>query len=293
MRKGLPVQPRRDIMDNVADAVDIHGISRREGGILMRFGICTTPENIDIVEQAGFDYVELTLNAVAALPDDEFQSLLRKVDSSRIKVEACNGFFPWNMRVVGPNANLDAIRSYIRVALSRVAQLGGKAMVVGNGGSRRMPEGYARETVAAQFSEVLSIIGGEAAKYGIVGAVEPLNVRETDFINSIAEGAAIVRAVNHPNIKLLADFYHMRMDGEPMAALLEAQGLLRHVHVANSNDRVFPVDAGEDLYAAFFDVLRRIGYDERVSIEAGVKNLAKEAPLALAVLKKVHAGAKG
>jgi sugar phosphate isomerase/epimerase len=280
-------------MGTVADAMDFHGINRREGGILMRFGICTTPENIGIVEQAGFDYVELTLNAVAALPEDEFQSLLRKVDASSIKVEACNGFFPWSMRVVGPNANLDAIRSYVRVALSRVAKLGGKAMVVGNGGSRRMPDGYAREAVVAQFSEVLSIIGAEAAKYGIVGAVEPLNVRETDFINSIAEGAAIVRAVNHPNIKLLADFYHMRMDDEPMTALLEAQGLLRHVHIANCHDRVFPADTQEDIYAEFFEMLRRIGYDERVSIEGNVKNLAKEAPLALAVLKKVHAGAKG
>ena len=257
----------------------------------MRFGICTSPENLSLVEQAGFDYIELTLNLVTALPDGEFASLLRKVNASRIKVEAFNGFFPWSMRVVGPNANQDAIRSYVRVALSRASQLGGKVTVVGNGGSRRMPEGYTRDTVVAQFSEVLSIIGDEAARQGLVGAVEPLNVRETDFINSLSEGVAIVRALHHPNIMLLADFYHMRMDSEPITALSEAEGLLRHVHIANSHDRVFPVDAQEDLYADFFEMLRRIGYDERVSIEGNVKNLAVEAPLALSVLKKVHFGA--
>lgn len=257
----------------------------------MHFGICTIPENLCIVEQSGFDYIELTLNAVAAMPEDEFQSLRRKIGSSRIKAEAYNGFFPWSMRVVGPNANPDAIRSYVHAALSRAAQLGGKVAVVGNGGSRRMPEGYAREKVVGQFSEVLAIIGAEAARHGMVAAVEPLNLRETDFINSIAEGAAIVRALDHPNVKLLADFYHMRMDAEPITVLLEAEGLLRHVHIANSHDRVYPLDVREDLYAAFFEMLRRIGYDERVSIEATVKDLAKEAPLALAVLKKVHAEA--
>jgi len=253
----------------------------------MRFGICTTPDNIDVLAPAGFDYAELSLNTIAALDPDAYESLRRQVGTSPIKVESFNGFFPWSMRVVGPNANPEAIRSYAESAMERAAGLGGKVVVVGNGGSRRIPEGYEKSSIIAQFAGVLRVIGDEAAKYGIIAALEPLNVRETDFINSIPEGVELVRAADHPHVRLLADFYHIRMDDEPMENLAQAKGMLAHVHIANAHGRIFPADAGEDLYEEFFCMLHLIGYDERVSLEAASKDLALEAPLALAVLKEV------
>ena len=163
--------------------------------------------------------------------------------------------------------------------------------MVGNGGSRRIPEGHDRIGVEAEFVEVLRIIGNEAAKYGITVALEPLNTRETDFINSVPEAVAIAKTAALPQVRVLADFYHMRMDEEPMEALLDAKGLLAHVHIANSHGRIFPADVGEDLYDAFFGMLGRIGYNERISLEATAKDLAQEAPAALAVLREAAARA--
>lgn len=255
----------------------------------MRYGICTGPENLVVAEQAGFDYVEFTLNQVAGWSDEAFLSVSRQVAASGIKVEACNGFFPWDMRVVGPEADFAAITDYVRKALPRAAQLGVKTTVVGNGGARRIPEDMSPAQGRAQFLEVLRLIGEEAGKAGITAVVEPLNSRETNFILSLAEGAEIVNAVHHPHVRLLADFYHMRMDGEPMAALAATKDLLHHVHIANSHQRVYPMARDEDLYDAFFEALYRIGYDGRVSIEAGTEDMAADSVRALDMLRGICA----
>jgi sugar phosphate isomerase/epimerase len=256
----------------------------------MRYGICTGPENLEIVARAGFDYVEFTLNQVAGWTDAAYKAVREQVQAAGIRVEACNGFFPWAMRVVGPEADRQAIADYVKLALPRAAELGVQTTVVGNGGSRRIPDNMSREAGEAAFVEILRLIGDEAAQVGITAAIEPLNSQESNFILSIPEGARVASMAGHPNVKLLADFHHMRMDGEPMSALESARGLLRHVHIANSHGRVYPMDRTEDDYAAFFGMLRRIGYDGRVSIEAGTQDMAADAPRALAMMKTVAQG---
>jgi sugar phosphate isomerase/epimerase len=49
---------------------------------------------------------------------------------------------------------------------------------------------------------------------------------------------------------------------------------------------VFPQRWEEYDYAPFFAKLREIGYDKRISVEAGTKNLAQEGPLAIALLRR-------
>lgn len=251
----------------------------------MRYGICAGPDQLAIVEQAGFDYVEFTLNQVAGWTETEFLEIHSQVKSSRIAVEACNGFFPWSMKVVGPEADPGAISDYIARALPRAALLGVKTTVVGNGGARRIPDGMSREEGNAQFVTVLRQIGDEAAKVGITAAVEPLNSRESNYILSITEGVKVVEEANHPQVRLLADFYHMRMDNESMDAILRASGLLTHVHIANGQGRGYPLSPTEDCYGEFFERLHRIGYNGRVSIEASTQNMAEDAVRSLAMMK--------
>jgi sugar phosphate isomerase/epimerase len=58
-----------------------------------------------------------------------------------------------------------------------------------------------------QLADTCLILGREASKYDITIVIEPLNKSETNIINSVAEGYKLAQQVNHPNVKLLADFY--------------------------------------------------------------------------------------
>jgi sugar phosphate isomerase/epimerase len=56
--------------------------------------------------------------------------------------------------------------------------------------------------------------------------------------------------------------------------------------MANPQGRVFPLKFDEYDYAGFFEKLRQTGYDKRISVEAGTKDLGTEGPQAIAVLRR-------
>lgn len=253
----------------------------------MRIGICTTVDNIKSVEETGFDYIEFALNWIGTLSDDEFLKVKGIVDESPIKCEACNCFFPWDMRITGASVDENAILEYIRKAIQRASLLGMKIAVVGNGGARKAAEGWSKEKAIEQFASVMVRIGDEARQYGITAVVEPLNLSETNIVNSINEGLELVKSINHPNIRLLADFYHMRRESEDMQVILETGGYLRHLHIANSNGRRYPADKNEDQYISFFNALKKIGYDGRISIEASTDDFKADAKKALSLLREL------
>ena len=78
----------------------------------MRFGCCVNMlvplgegagvEFVERVAAAGFDYVELPLVRMAALPEPEFEAACRRIEAAGIRCEACNDFFPISMRLTGP-----------------------------------------------------------------------------------------------------------------------------------------------------------------------------------------------
>ena len=56
--------------------------------------------------------------------------------------------------------------------------------------------------------------------------------------------------------------------------------------MANPTGRVFPRDWSEYDYGPFFANLQKIGYDKRISVEAGTQDIARDAPVAIALLRQ-------
>lgn len=242
-------------------------------------------EHIPLFAELNYDYIELPLAQVMDLSDEEFAALGERVGAGGIPLEACNNFFPATHRLTGEKADHAAALDYARRALGRAAKLGAEVVVLGSSGAKNIPEGYPYEKAHAQFVDLLGRLQDIAAPLGITVVVEPLNRRESNFVNTVAEGLAIVREVAKPNIRLLADFYHVRMEEEPLAAIREAGDSLRHIHIAAREGRVFPKPGDGEDYPAFFTALRGAGYDGRVSVEAFSPSVREDAVAALALLR--------
>ena len=58
---------------------------------MIRLGVCTSPDNIDLVADAGFDYIEIGFAWLNGLSEEDYQKTLAKVKAARISVEASNG----------------------------------------------------------------------------------------------------------------------------------------------------------------------------------------------------------
>jgi sugar phosphate isomerase/epimerase len=117
-------------------------------------------------------------------------------------------------------------------------------------------------------------------------AIEPLRKQESNIINSGAEALRLVREVNHPNVKMIIDYYHLRQENEDPGILVEARDAIVHLHFANPNGRVWPKNAGEDpLYGRFFELVKKTGFRGGLSIE-GRGTFEADAAASLEFFKK-------
>ena len=253
----------------------------------MKIGICTSLDNIEKVAQIGFDYIELAVTRIADMDSGEFSAAIHKMENLGMRCEALNVLFPGNIRLTGPEVDKEKIREYLENVFVKVSQLGGKIVVFGSGGPRRIPEGWDREKAWGQLKDAARITGDIAGKYDITIAMEPLNTGETNILNSVSEGFKFVQEVAHPNVKLLADFYHMRKENEDISVLKSVASQLVHLHIAKGSDRAYPKDLSEDLYEEFFNTLREAGYDGRCSIEGNTSDIEKDGPVALDLLRRL------
>ncbi len=252
----------------------------------VKLGVCTQVDNAEKVKAAGGDYVELSVSnfLIPLKSDAEFESNLMQAKASPLPVYSCNGFFPRDIKLTGPDRDHALALRYAETAFRRAQMIGIKRIVLGSGGARDYPQGYDRETAIGEFVDLLKQMGPIAAKYGVVVAIEPLNSKESVFLNTVAEGVAIVKRVDHKNIRCLADFYHMMLEGEGPEIIVREKKYICHCHVAEI-DRSVPKAGSADL-APYYAALRKANYKGGLSIEARWKDFDREVISALAEMKE-------
>ncbi len=236
-------------------------------GRKLKLGVCTN--DIAGAVKYNFDYIEPSAAEIAAMTEDQFRQYAAQVLSSPIRCEAFNGFIRRPELVVLGNAvPMEALKDYMEGCLSRCRKLGASIMVWGSAGSRKVPDGFPRERARRQIAEFLQIAGDIARRYEIVVAIEPLRRQESNILNSGAESLEMVRMVQHPNVRMIVDYYHMREENEDSRIVETAQREIVHLHFANPAGRVWPHDLNEDAqYESFFRYLKNIRYTGRISIE--------------------------
>jgi sugar phosphate isomerase/epimerase len=224
---------------------------------------------LEMLTQAGADFAEFCVGAVTPdEPESVFEELRSIVAKYALRVEAFNSFIPAKYPIAGPAADRKAALDYCRRALPRCRALGGEVVVLGSGHARRFPESFPRETAEAQFIAFCSELGPIAEASQLTIAIEPLNSSDDNLCVRVDHGARLVDAVNHPNIQLLADQFHIGYEKEPYENIFHAGARLKHVHIADVG-RVAPGFAtiGEENFIGLFKILRQIGYTGRCSFE--------------------------
>jgi D-psicose/D-tagatose/L-ribulose 3-epimerase len=255
-------------------------------GHKIQVGYCGSLERVAAARAAGFDYLELGTTEIAGLSEADFEKAAQDIQRAGLKIPVTNLFLPASLKVTGPDVDRAQQMIYVRKAFARLSRLGTEIVVFGSGGARRVPDGFAREEAFKQLVEFGARVAAEARQHGITIAIEPLRGEETNIINRAAEGLALVEAVNDPNFQLMVDFYHLASEHEDPEVIVRARDHIRHLHMANPQGRVFPLEWDEYDYAPFFASLRKIGYDRRISVEASAKDFAADAPRAIALLRR-------
>ena len=142
----------------------------------------------------------------------------------------------------------------------------------GSGWTRNVPEGFARQRAEDQYLRALTWLAAALRGSGITLLIEPLNRKESNQINSVAEAVRFARLLDLPEVRAHADFYHMDEEAEDLATLGENVQWLGHVHLADTG-RMNP-GTGSYPYDAFFHQLKTAGYRGLMSGECALKGEA-------------------
>jgi len=76
------------------------------------------------------------------------------------------------------------------------------------------PPGFPWTPPGGRSWSFLQHLGPMAAQRGLTIAIEPINRQEANIVTLASEGLRLAREVNHPQVQLLVDYYHLMMEKE-------------------------------------------------------------------------------
>lgn len=235
----------------------------------MTFSVCVNQKKTDFarLKQAGVDGVELNFSSLYDMTEEETRSLAKKLREVDLPVVSCNGMFPGSIKVTGKSRDFSCINEYLRVCTEKASILGVKTVVFGSSVARALDGDNTRENAYGELSELLrDHIAPIFRAYGMTCSIEPLS--ECDLVHTLQDALLLAKMADAPEVGILADFFHVLKNGEPLSDIRACAPYLFHTHIASfDQDRCYPRTGDADDYPAIFRVLREIGYDGAMSIE--------------------------
>lgn len=213
----------------------------------------------------GFDGVELMVRDPHGLDWASVKSILQTSKLGVPQIVTGELYAADGLTLVTPNSSifqcaLERIKSVIDFAayldtMVNIGRFRGYLATVGGGKQ-------AWSIALDRFSLVLDY----ARDKGVPICLEPLNRYESDFINTVSEGASFIAELKVDNIGLMLDLFHMNIEEDSIEESLRYAGdKMWHLHIADSHRR-YP-GSGHLNFASIFATLREMHYQRYISAE--------------------------
>lgn len=238
-------------------------------------GWCGPLDRAADMHQAGLDYIEAQLVPMNLENDIAFEEAKARVRELPLPALAMSYLFPHDFRLVGPEKNVARNRAYFDRVVVMLALAKSRIVVLGSGWTRNRPPDWTQAQTEDEFLQALTWCADALKGVGTTLVIEPLNTKESNLVNSVADGVRLARQLNREEVRGLADFYHMDEENEPLATLSDQGDWVRHIHLADTG-RLNPGTGSYD-YPSFFKHLKTSGYRGLLSAECGFKGEPIEA----------------
>jgi len=222
---------------------------------------------------AGFDAVEFWWPHTVAVPDDkDVDAFVRAVRDAGVQLTGLN-FFAGDMPggdrgLVSWPARSAEFRDNIDVTVAIGEQLGCRAFnaLYGN-----RVEGADPAEQDALGAENLALAAEAAQRVGGTVLVEPVSGAAAYPLLTAADALGVIdrveRASGARNLRFLADFYHLAVNGDDVAEVIAAHAeRVGHVQIADAPGRGAPGTGGLDL-DGWLTAIEAAGYDGWVGLE--------------------------
>jgi D-psicose/D-tagatose/L-ribulose 3-epimerase len=251
------------------------------------YGVIVPSAQSAAVMRAGADYVEPTIVG-NLVQEDGAGGWVRHPGYDA--PDSCPSFailFPGQLRLSDPAFPAQTVTDYLEAVFPLIAAAGsaGAKVVFGSGAARTIPSGVDRAVAEARFADVLRETRDIAARYGVVVLLEPLNAGETNLLHTIEECAEFLDSHGIEDVPIVADLYHIMLEGEPLSTVTALGARVGHAHIADTGRT--PPGQGDWPLSQFLQSLTAGGYSGNVSIECRWSDIATELGPALAHLRNL------
>jgi hydroxypyruvate isomerase len=223
-------------------------------------------QRIEKVAEAGYNQVEL-VGEYRKWSDADFKRAIAKRKELGITFDVTAGL----KHAVGNPGEREALLADVRNELPVMERLNCPAVIIMSG---NVVPGMPRETQHRSCIEGLKRAAALVEGKQINGKPVRLLLENIDpeenpryYLTSVAEGFEIIRAVDHPQVRLLYDFFHEQIaEGnliEKLKKNVEYTGL---VHIADVPGRHIP-GTGEINYDNIYKSLAELNYQHTVAME--------------------------
>jgi len=237
---------------------------------------------LENLRNQGFSTVE-----VYGEPDFiDVKNLVYELDSHSMKVSGVTGMWGSSSAdnksrnlVTTDNRLQLASQNYVKKCVTLCHDLGGKTFniclfsdkpLISDGNHKFLPVELKRKLILS-LVRPLRELAEYASDYGIDLVIEPLNRYSTPICTNSEDAKYIVNQVNHENMGIMLDTFHMNIEEDSIyETIVVTSSLLRHVHVSDNN-RKMPGLAHID-FEEVVRALKKIKYSNFITYEPTIQN---------------------
>ena len=249
----------------------------------MRFSLCNEvlaglpfERQCELAASLGYQGLEIAPFTLSDTPEQitarEAARIRATVESFGLVVTSLHWLLvkPEGLSLTDPD---DALRARTLEVMCRLtglcAELGGTVLVHGSPKQRQIAAGETLEIALGRLREALANVAEAAAANDVTYCLEPLSAHETPLVNTVAQAAAMIRAIGHPNLRTMIDCSAAGLgESESVAELIDRwlpTGLIGHIQVNDPNRR--GPGQGEMKFAPILAALQRQGYAGAIGVE--------------------------
>jgi D-psicose/D-tagatose/L-ribulose 3-epimerase len=224
----------------------------------------------------GYDGLEIAPFTLSSSPEKISTAKAAKfratVEASGLVVTGLHWLLvkPEGLSLTDPDPTVRGRTHEVMIRLTGLcAELGGTVLVHGSPKQRQIAPGETHAVALARLQDGLAQVALAAAKAGVTYCIEPLSRRETSVVNTIAEAAELVRAIDHPHLRTMIDCSAAGLtETESIPSLIDRwlpTGLIAHLQVNDPNRR--GPGQGEMQFAPILAGLKRQHYAGTIAVE--------------------------
>ena len=259
----------------------------------MKFAICQEMyESTDwatqcrLIAEAGYTGIEVAPFSIgadlASVPTEVLDSMRLEAEKNGLEIIGLHWLLArtTGLYLTSPEPSVRRATADYLALLARVCRrLGGHIMVFGSPQQRSLLPGISKAQAVEYAVDVFRQATSAFADNDVLLCLEPLTLKETDFINTCDEAIEIIQRVDHPTMALHQDVKAMLGAEEaPIPKIIHRhKKFCKHFHVNDSN--LLGPGMGSTDYHPILRALIESNYSGWVSVEVfdyspGAQNIA-------------------